>query len=104
MSAKSSRPHVPYSVQFGAYLKEKRLSKDLSQADLSRSLGYDTAQVVSNWERGIQAPPFEKLLDLCKILQIPRKDILKKLLDEQARVYEDSLKKLWDNARTKRGA
>jgi transcriptional regulator with XRE-family HTH domain len=99
MPAKQSRPHVPYSADFGLYLKNKRVAKNYSQAELAAALQYDTAQVVSNWERGIQAPPFEKLLVLCKILNIPKKDILKKLMDEQTKVYEDHLQKLWSSSK-----
>jgi transcriptional regulator with XRE-family HTH domain len=105
MSLKAPPPHVPYSLEFGSYLKEKRLAKGLSQADLSEALGYETAQVVSNWERGIQSPPFEKLVEMCKLLSISRKDILQKLLEEQARVYENSMKRLWSGVnRSKRSS
>jgi transcriptional regulator with XRE-family HTH domain len=39
-----------------SFLKERRIAAGLSQIDVSRKLGYTSAQFVSNWERGIAKP------------------------------------------------
>lgn len=100
MAAKKlSSPHVPYSKSLGAFLREHRLKANLSQGDLAKALKYGTSQVVSNWERGTQSPPFEKLLDLCQMLKISRKDMVNRLIDEQEKIYNQSLQAM---AKTKR--
>lgn len=94
IGTKSSSPHVPYSKSLGAFLRERRLKANLSQGDVAKALKYGTSQVVSNWERGTQSPPFEKLLDLCQLLKISRKDMVNRLLDEQEKIYSQSLQAL----------
>lgn len=84
------------------FLRTKRLEVGLSQGKMASSLGYETAQIVSNWERGLQAPPFEKLLDLCQLLRISRKEILNVILEEQTRAFEDSLKDLWKTSKAQK--
>ena len=91
--SKTSNPYVPYSKSFGGYLREKRLKLNLSQAEVASSLEYPTNQVVSNWERGTQSPPFNKLLELCKVLKISKKEMVHKLLDEQKKIYNASISK-----------
>lgn len=94
VAPKSSSPHVPYSKSLGAFLREHRLKVKLSQGELAKALKYGTSQVVSNWERGTQSPPFEKLLDLCQMLKISRRDMVTRLLDEQEKIYTQSLQAL----------
>lgn len=51
-------------------IKEKRHVAKIKQQDLSRELGYKSAQFVSNWERGISQPPLKDAKKVCKILGI----------------------------------
>ena len=51
-------------------LKEARQKKALSQRDISERLGYNTPQFVSNWERGLSAPPIESLNQISEILEL----------------------------------
>lgn len=48
----------------GAYLQELRIKKNLTQREVSLRLGYSSAQFISNFERGIAAPPAKKLREL----------------------------------------
>lgn len=41
----------------GKFLKTKREKAGKTQRDVSDVLDYDTAQFVSNWERGVSTPP-----------------------------------------------
>ena len=53
----------------GLYLKEKRLSAGFTQTELSQSLKVHV-QFVSNWERGLCAPPshcFHHLIDVLEL-------------------------------------
>ena len=45
----------------GKFLKEKRTKAGLTQQEVALGLSYDTAQFVSNWERGISLPPLVAL-------------------------------------------
>ena len=84
--------------QLGLYLREKRLESDLSQAALARSLKKVHVQFVSNWERGLCAPPghcFEKLIE---ILRLNREVLVHVMVRDsksiiEARIYKMKSKK-----------
>lgn len=69
-------------VRLGSLLKEKRIEKGITQMSLARELGYSSPQFVSNWERGMCSPAFDTLPLVCKILGIPKKEIIEIILDE----------------------
>lgn len=51
----------------GEYLKELRIQSHLTQRDIANAMGYTSPQFISNWERGLTAPPIStirKLLDI----------------------------------------
>lgn len=60
----------------GEYLKKRRLKKKLSQADVARALGYASAQIVSNWERGLCSPPLDQLATIVKIYGLTQKQMI----------------------------
>jgi len=70
MGKKISAPQYKlkrHYVALGGFLREARLKADLSQRNVSVDLGYSSAQFISNFERGIAAPPVKKL---CRILDM----------------------------------
>ena len=54
----------------GNLIKEARKLKGISQADLSKELGYKNGQFVSNIERGLCSIPYEKIHLLAKVLDL----------------------------------
>lgn len=77
----------------GEYLRAKRLEKDLSQAELARSLSDVHVQFVSNWERGLCAPPghsFHKLID---VLKLNRETLVDVMLKDSRSVIESRVYK-----------
>jgi transcriptional regulator with XRE-family HTH domain len=77
---KRQAPSTPQG-QLGEVLKGARLSLGLSQKDVADSLGYESAQVVSDWERG-QAPlPMKQLFHLAEILKLDKDHLFELLLD-----------------------
>lgn len=82
----------------GTYLREKRLEKDLSQAELAKSLKNVHVQFVSNWERGLCAPPghsFHKLID---VIKLNRETLVEVMLADaksaiEARIYKKKSKR-----------
>lgn len=80
--------------KLGEYLKKKRLEKKLSQGDLATLLKRVHIQFVSNWERGICAPPghsFQKLIDILKLNRAHLVDVM--LEDSKAEIEKKVYKK-----------
>ena len=70
----------------GKYFKEGRLKCGLTQEDVSDYLGYLSKQIVSNWERGVCAPPLHELGSLITVLRLDRKTVIDLFMS--ARKYE----------------
>ncbi len=78
----------------GTFLKEKRLSSKYTQAELASSLGDVHSQFVSNWERGLCAPPghcLPKLIDVLKLNRAKLVDVM--LQDSKADIEAKVFKK-----------
>lgn len=70
----------------GQYLKQKRLSLNLTQAELAGMLGNVHVQFISNWERGLCAPPnhcFEKLIE---VLNLSRDKLVKVMVEDSKNI------------------
>lgn len=50
------------------YLLKAREMKGITQKELASKLGIASAQLISNWERGLCAPPIKKIETLSNIL------------------------------------
>ncbi len=77
----------------GPFLKSKRESNSFTQGALATELGNVHSQFVSNWERGLCAPPGHCIHKLIVLLKIDRKELVKVMLrdaqDEiEAKVYK----------------
>ncbi|MGE0633991.1 MAG: helix-turn-helix transcriptional regulator [Pseudobdellovibrionaceae bacterium] len=57
------------------FLKTKRINADLTQMEVARSLGYSSAQFISNWERGISQPPIDTIKKLCSLYSVKLEDL-----------------------------
>ncbi|MGN0806977.1 MAG: helix-turn-helix transcriptional regulator [Candidatus Coproplasma sp.] len=53
-------------IKFAENLRQLRLGKKLSQADLASLLGVDQ-RTISSWEKGICEPSLSMLAKLCEI-------------------------------------
>ena len=71
----------------GVYLKEKRLSEGFTQTELSQSLKVHV-QFVSNWERGLCAPPSHCFHHLIDVLKLNREHIVTAMVLDSKRVIE----------------
>lgn len=54
----------------GRPLAGMRRAAGLTQHEIAETLGYSTAQFVSNWERGVAAPPIDALPYLAGLFKI----------------------------------
>ena len=70
------------------YLLKAREMKGLTQKELAAKLGIASAQLISNWERGLCTPPLKKLQPLTSILGVefePTFELVMKYKTEVAR-------------------
>jgi transcriptional regulator with XRE-family HTH domain len=79
-------------VEFGKYLRQKREDVNLSQGEVARKLDYSTAQFVSNWERGLAAPPADKMKRLVTLLEIPEDEIIDMLSSLSVRYWTHKIR------------
>ena len=85
-------------TQLGIYLQKKRLEKNLTQNELAHSVGKIHTQFVSNWERGLCAPPSHAFAKLIEVLKIDQKALVEIMLQDslmviQSKVYKKAPKK-----------
>lgn len=75
------------------YLKNKRVQAKHTQMDVAQALGYTSAQFISNWERGLSAPPIPTLKKLCKMYKMNSDEVYGKLLSQTLIDVEADLKR-----------
>jgi transcriptional regulator with XRE-family HTH domain len=75
------------AIHFGKLIREYRLKRRLTQADLASKLGYASPQFISLIERDMSKTPLKTLGQLIIILEIPEAKVLAPL----KKAYETSL-------------
>ena len=81
-------------VELGQFLKEWRIKADYSQPSIAKKLGYNTPQVISNWERGAANVPAHALSGLVKYYKIPQGTMLGFLADVHTKYWAKKLYKV----------
>lgn len=69
--------------EMGEYLRDLRLSAGLTQRQVSLTLGYSSAQFISNFERGIASPPLKKLSVMQKLYKADVSQLIKLALESE---------------------
>ncbi len=72
-----------FAKKLGKYLKDKRTDAELSQAEVAKKLGYNSAQYISNFERGLCMPPLKKLRKLVLMYNIEPEVVYDMMLKAQ---------------------
>ncbi len=62
-------------IKIGKFIAECRKKKNITQEELAEKL-YITDRAVSKWERGLSLPDADKMLELCRILDINVNELL----------------------------
>ena len=73
-------------MRLAKFLKASRGNAKLSQLEVANHLGYSTPQFISNWERGVSAPPIETIGVLSRLYKVSDEelfDILQKVTLDQ---------------------
>lgn len=77
----NARSATPVDIAIGRKLRQFRISRDLSQAELARELGI-TFQQVQKYERGTNRIGSGRLYEAAKVLGVPVADFFTGLGDE----------------------
>lgn len=86
------------NAQLAKFLKEKRIASGLSQGDVADKLGYSTAQFISNWERGVAAPPVNILKKLAELYKVNAEELFEVVLEEKIREITNDLRRRFKRA------
>jgi transcriptional regulator with XRE-family HTH domain len=78
--------------QLGKFLKEARAESGLTQMEVGKKLGVHV-QMVSNWERGLCAPPTHSFQKLIQLLDLNRQEMVEVMLMDsklsiRAKIYK----------------
>ncbi len=82
--------HVEFA-NLGHYLKEKRVKSKFTQTELAEKLGNIHTQFVSNWERGLCAPPSHCFHNLISVLKLNRVDLVQAMLEDSKKIIESKV-------------
>ena len=77
----------------GSFLQQKRQAAGHSQWDVSEKLGYSTAQFISNWERGVSAPPINILKKIAQLYNTSADELFEVVLSEKIQDIERDLRR-----------
>lgn len=78
--------------KLAATLKTARINANVTQKQLAKSLGWGTAQYVSNFERGLSTPPVKDIPKICSIINLDTKIVYRLLCDVQVERIQKKFK------------
>jgi len=73
---------------FGAFIREKRLEKKLTQKELAEQL-FVSESAISKWEMGKSYPDITLIPDLCKALDISEREMIAGATDTEYRIMKN---------------
>lgn len=80
------------SKTLALYLKSARQEAGFSQSDVASILGYRNSQFISNWERGVSAPPMKVLGKLVDLYRIDKQTVIEVILKDTRDYLEQEIK------------
>jgi transcriptional regulator with XRE-family HTH domain len=87
------------SMQLPQYLKNKRVLAGHTQSHVAETLGYSTAQFVSNWERGESVPPITILKALAELYRLNPQELFDAVLADVLHKTKEDLTKKFQKVR-----
>jgi len=66
----------------GKFLRQKRIQGGYTQGQLAEAIEVNLSQFVSNWERGLCAPPAYSIPALVKVLKIDRRELIEVMVKD----------------------
>lgn len=89
------------SKTLAEFLKQAREKAELSQRQVADELGYQSAQFISNWERGISSPPMKTLKRLGELYHVSAEDLYEIMVEDTLRRVEADLHREFYGARAR---
>jgi transcriptional regulator with XRE-family HTH domain len=77
----------------GTFLQDARVKAGYSQKEVSELFGYKSAQVISDWERGLRSPPAIIIKKLVDLYDVPMETFFELILQERTAILERKLRK-----------
>ncbi|MGZ3651016.1 MAG: helix-turn-helix domain-containing protein [Bdellovibrionota bacterium] len=77
----------------GGFLHDARVKAGYSQKEVSKLFGYKSAQVVSDWERGLRSPPGDMLKKMVVLYGVPMETFFELIMQERTAILERKLRK-----------
>lgn len=78
-------------AQFGQLIRDARIKKSWTQADLARELGYENPQFISLLERNQSKVPLRVLGQLIVLLELSEPEVISSLMTEYQREIMNEL-------------
>lgn len=78
-------------TELGSYLQASRERRGLTQRQVSTKLGYSSPQFISNFERGISAPPIKKLKQLTSLYVLRPFKVIDLILTAERKILREAL-------------
>ena len=90
------------SKTLAQFLKQAREKAELSQRQVADELGYQSAQFISNWERGVSSPPMKTLKLLGELYFVSAEDLYEIMLEDTLKRVEADLHREFYGAKARR--
>lgn len=78
----------------GKALRHMRTLAGLTQQEVAKEMGYGTAQFISNWERGISAPPDQAIGRLATVFGVKPTRLIDVIIDYEIATLKDRRREL----------
>ncbi|OQW53393.1 MAG: hypothetical protein A4S09_07275 [Proteobacteria bacterium SG_bin7] len=88
---KRSKKLIPKYVKIGKFLQIARKKAGLSQGDMKNILGYQSPQIISDWERGICGVPLTSIKQVLEAYKMKEETFVTKWLE----AHREELEKLF---------
>lgn len=89
MKMKRSYKTKRHYTELGIYLQAKRVEAGITQRELADQLQYSSAQFISNFERGLSAPPLPRLKLISRTCKLHLGKVTKLMLaGEEKKIIE----------------
>lgn len=90
---------MSHGKSLAQFLKLARTRAGFSQRDVAEHLGYATPQFISNWERGVSAPPISVLKTLAKLYGVEAEEMFQVVLEYEIAITIEDLRRRFKSLR-----
>lgn len=78
-----TKKRISKSTKLNKYLRDRRVELALTQKEVADTMGLESPQYISNFERDLNAPSLEFLRKLMKLYKIPKTTIIEILIEDR---------------------